>query len=88
LSTRAEEIYKQYFQQNSVYELNIDSTLKAKVSKAKETPSKDMFDPVQEHIWKIMCLDCVPKFIQSSDYEDYRGLLVTIQSVDNCLQLA
>lgn len=59
---------------SSPYELNIEGALRSKVeNNVENNVTKNLFDGAQEHVWKIMYLDCVPKFLASGDYEDYKG---------------
>ncbi len=76
IAGRANDIFQKYFTANSPYELNVDSTIKSKITKNVATPSRDLFDAAQEAVWKLMVLDLVPKFINSSEYAEYTGTII------------
>jgi hypothetical protein len=66
-------VYEKYFRSLSQYELNIDGGIKSRLEKSIANPTRDMYDDAQNHVWRMMVLDCVPKFLKSEDYENYRG---------------
>lgn len=77
LPAKGSEIYNKYFDPKSNYELNIDAKLRKELeANMKNGAKRNTFDNCQGSVWKMMELDCFPKFLQSARYKHYKGRFV------------
>lgn len=73
LSERSKDIWEKYYEPSSAYEVNIDHKMKCEVKSSMDDPSPSMFDKSQIHIRSILETDCLPSFLQSAAYRDYKA---------------
>ncbi len=85
LANKGKEIYKKYFDASSNYELNVEGKLRKELDENIKAPSRGTFDGCQASIWKMLELDCYPKFIQSVKYKEYMGKRLLLISFRICL---
>lgn len=72
--TRAREIYNKYFDPKSKYEINVEGKVRKELDELIKNPDKNTFSNCQGAVWKVMELDCFPKFAQSEKYKEFKGI--------------
>lgn len=65
----------QYFDPDSVYELNVPSTVRDELEEEMklQKASSDIFNKAQESVYKTMHLDSWPRFQQHPSYRTYQA---------------
>ncbi|CAF1348894.1 unnamed protein product [Rotaria magnacalcarata] len=74
MKQKAEVIYREHLAPNAPQEVNINDTIRTKIIKQLENPSREMFFEAEKHIIELMKKNSYPRFVQS---EQYRNLLQT-----------
>ena len=68
ISAKAKRIYRDYVQNDSIYQVNLDFREKRRIEEALKSPNKTIFDEAQRKIKFIMMSDPYPRFLRSDIY--------------------
>jgi len=68
---KCQEIFKKYFDKDSIYEVNIDADLRRELEQSIENPDANTFNKAQKAVWMLMAMDSYPRFINSELYKNY-----------------
>ncbi|CAF0742415.1 unnamed protein product [Rotaria sordida] len=72
IKQKAEVVYREHLAPNALQEVNINDTIRTKIIKQLENPSREIFFEAEKHIIELMKKNSYPRFMQS---ENYRNLL-------------
>jgi len=71
---KAMAVYKLYMEEGATREINVDSATRNSIFRKLQLSlfDNEVFDPVQDSIFRLLSTDCFPKFALTPEYETWR----------------